>query len=95
MLVLFKWCEADGVQEGVEAVRHERCNRKKANVRWIEYSDGDRSELGLRCVVRVLEAAPFYGLILTALASFELPCRQAQEFGGVHACGGQCLCARA
>ena len=64
-------------------------NRTKTNFHWIEYGDGDRSQLGLRCVVRVLEAALFYSLILTALASLELPCGQAQGFGGVHACGGQ------
>ena len=63
--------------------------RTKANFRWIEYSERDRSQLELRCFVRVLEAALFYGLSLTAMASFEHPRRQAQWFGGVHACGCQ------
>ena len=64
-------------------------DRKKANFRWIVFSDGDRSQLQLRCVVRVQETTLFCGLSLTALASFELPRRQAWWFAGIHACGGQ------
>ena len=47
-------------------------NRTKANLRWTEYSDGDRSQFELRWV---LEAALLCNFILTALASSELPRR--------------------
>ena len=70
-------------------------DRTETNFQWTEYGDGDRSQLELRCVVRVLEAVLFYGRILMGLASFDLPSRQAQGFGASIPATVNGLCARA